>query len=221
VSNTQIVIYGAGGFAREVAWLAESCGAPEGGPFDLVSFVDDDRSSHGKVVNGIKVQSLDAARVEFPHARMVLGIGDPQQRELVMENAKRAGFDFQTLIHPRVERSRWVEIGGGAIVCAGTMLTTNIRLGEQVHINLGCSIGHDVVLGDFVTLAPGAHISGWVTIERGAYVGSGATIVNGREGKPLTIGEHAVVGAGACVTHSVPDRTTVVGVPARPLMKAT
>lgn len=219
MSTTEIVIYGAGGFAREVAWLAQSCGPAEGGPFKVVSFVEDDQSLHGKDVNRIRVRSLQDAKTDFPAARMVLGIGRPKPRQIVMQRSLDAGFHFQSLIHPRVERSEWVKIGLGAIICAGNILTTNIELGRQVQINLDCTIGHDVILGDFATIAPGVHVSGWVTIEPGVYVGTGATIINGLEGSPLVIGEDAVIGAGACVTRSVAPSTTVVGVPAKPLSR--
>lgn len=47
-------------------------------------------------------------------------------------------------------------------------------------------------------------------VKRGASIGSGAVILCG-----VTIGEHAQIGAGAVVTHDVPPRTTVMGVPAR------
>ena len=66
-----------------------------------------------------------------------------------------------------------------------------------------------------VLLDAGAHISGWVHFGRGVYVGTGAVIINGHEGVPLTLGDGAVVGAGACVTRSVAAGTTVVGVPAK------
>jgi len=49
-----------------------------------------------------------------------------------------------------------------------------------------------------------------VTIKRGAWLGVGAIIMPG-----VTVGENAVVGAGAVVTRSIPDRAIAVGVPAR------
>jgi acetyltransferase-like isoleucine patch superfamily enzyme len=108
-----------------------------------------------------------------------------------------------------------VQISEGTVICAGCILTTNIRVGPHAQINLDCTIGHDVVLEEFATLAPGVHVSGWVHLGARAYVGTGAVILNGTADAPLVIGDDAVIGAGACVTRSVAPGTTVVGVPAR------
>lgn len=211
---TPLVIYGAGGFAREVAWLAELCHG-EGRSYRVVCFVDDDETNHGRLVNDIPVKDLEYACASASGARVVGGIGDPGIRARVVQKAAAAGFGFATLIHPRVERSKWVEVGEGTVICAGTILTTNIVLGRHVQVNLDCTIGHDVVMEDYATLAPGVHVSGCVHIGAGAYVGTGANIIQGTQNNPLVIGEGAVIGAGAYVTKSVVPGATVVGLPAR------
>jgi sugar O-acyltransferase (sialic acid O-acetyltransferase NeuD family) len=167
------------------------------------------------VLNDVPVLGLDQARGRHPDACAVVAVGDPALRARLAERAAGAGFGFATLVDGGVRRSRWVEMGEGTVVCAGTILTTNIVLGRHVQINLDCTVGHDVVMEDFATLAPGVHVSGWVRLERGAYVGTGASIINGTADAPLVIGAGAVVGAGACVTRSVQPGTTVVGIPAR------
>ena len=212
----QIAIYGAGGFAREVAWLIQSCNE-DGQEFRVVCFIDDDERSHGKLLNGIPVMGLPEARERFARAGVVGAVGTPRARQLVTEKAAAAGFQFVTVIHPRIERSQWIEIGLGTVICAGSILTTNITVGRHVHINLDCTIGHDVVMGDYTTLAPGVHVSGWVHFGQRVYVGTGAVILNGTGEKPLVIGDDVVIGAAACVTKSVPPGITVVGVPARPM----
>jgi sugar O-acyltransferase (sialic acid O-acetyltransferase NeuD family) len=216
---TQIAIYGAGGFGREVAWLAQSCSSRQA-QYEVVCFVDDDNEMSGSVINDIPVITLEGTRVRYPDARLVSGIGSPQTRQLLMEKGAAAGFGFATLIHPNVEHSEWIEFGPGTVVCAGNVLTTNIVIGQHVQINLDCTIGHDVVLGDYATLAPGVHVSGWVHVGDRVYIGTGATIINGTQEKPLVIGDDVVVGAGACVVRSVPPGLTVVGVPAKPLDRA-
>jgi sugar O-acyltransferase (sialic acid O-acetyltransferase NeuD family) len=215
----QVAIYGAGGFARETAWLLEACNETHA-RYQVTCFIDDDVSAHNTLVNDIPVMGLDAARRQFPGARVIGAIGSPKARQAVIEKAAAAGAQFETVIHPRVERSRWIEIGLGTVICCGSILTTNIRLGAHVQINLDCTVGHDVVMGDYTTLAPGVHVSGWVHFGSRVYVGTGATIINGTQERPLLIGDDAVIGAAACVTKSVPDGLTVVGVPAKPLLKA-
>jgi len=219
VQVKQIAIYGAGGFAREVAWLVESCN--EGANvFQVVCFIDDNVAMHGSTLNGIPVMGLAAARDRFPQASVVGGVGAPAVRQRLMEKAAAMGFGFETIIHPRVERSRWLEIGPGTVICAGNILTTNIVLGQHVQINLDCTVGHDVIMGDYTTLAPGEHVSGCVKFGQRVYVGTGAVIINGTQEQPVMIGDDAVIGAGACVTKSVPDGLTVVGVPAKPLRRS-
>jgi sugar O-acyltransferase (sialic acid O-acetyltransferase NeuD family) len=210
-----ILIYGAGGFAREVAWLAEQCVAA-GQPIAPVGFVDDAVAGTGQTLNELPVVSLRDAVARWPGAGVVVAIGDPTVRRRLTEQARAASLDCVSLIHPRVERSRWVDVGAGSVICAGTILTTNIRVGAGVQINLDCTIGHDVVLEDYATLAPGVHVSGWVRIREGAYIGTGAALINGTAAAPLVIGTGAVVGAGACVTRDVAAGTTVMGVPAKP-----
>jgi sugar O-acyltransferase (sialic acid O-acetyltransferase NeuD family) len=219
MSFTQIAIYGTGGFGRETLWLAQTASAGYHA-YEVVCWVDDDPQLAGHVLKGLPIESLEASRARFPDAKMIVAVGSPTVRERLVQRAAQAGYDFATIVHPRVERSEWVEIGEGTIICAGSTLTTDIRLGRQVQINLHCTIGHDVVADDYVTLAPGVHVSGWVRLERGAYIGTGATIINGTAARPLVIGMGATVGAGACVTKSVPPGITVVGVPARPVMRA-
>lgn len=216
--SKQIVIYGGGGCAREVAWLIQSCNI-EGEKYRVACFADDDETSHGTELNGIPIMSLETARRDFPFAAMVLGVGIPRTREYLMTKAATAGFRFETIIHPRAERSQWVEIGLGTVICSGVTLTTNISIGHHVQINLNCTICHDVVIGDFTTLSPGVHVSGCVHFGERVCVGAGAVIVNGTKQSPITIGDDVVIGAGACVTKSIASGITVVGIPAKPIQQ--
>jgi len=209
-----VLIFGASGFGREVAWLLEDC-KEAGKAYKLAGFIDDDPVKLGKNQNDIPVMSIAEAEQLYPEAFVVSGVGDPSIRELVIKKISNTGFNFASLIHPRTEYSKWVEIGEGTVICAGNILTTNIQIGKHVQINLDCTIGHDVIMNDYTTLSPGVHVSGWVHFGMRVYVGTGAVIINGTEANPLTIGDDAVIGAGACVTKSVPAKETWVGVPAK------
>jgi len=68
------------------------------------------------------------------------------------------------------------------------------RIGRHTTINLNSSIGHDCVIGDFCTIAPGVNITGKVHLGEGAQVQTNATIVPG-----TSIGAWARVGPGSVV----------------------
>jgi sugar O-acyltransferase (sialic acid O-acetyltransferase NeuD family) len=206
-----VAVFGAGGFGREVAWLAEACGR------EVHCFVDDRAATER--INDIPVMSFDALLASRREAEVSIAIGSPASREHVarrVSDAGDAGLPFAELVHPRVERSRFVTWGPGAVICAGNILTTNITLGAHVQINLDCTIGHDARLEDFATLAPGVNVSGWVFVGARAYIGTGANIINGTAEAPIVIGDDAVIGAGACVVKSIQPGVTAVGIPARP-----
>ena len=112
-----------------------------------------------------------------------------------------------------------VELGVGAILSPFVTLTSNIRIGKHFHANIYSYVAHDCIVGDFVTFAPSVKCNGNIVIEDHAYLGTGAVIKQGLPGKPLVIGRGAVVGMGAVVTKSVPAGATVVGNPARALVR--
>ena len=59
-------------------------------------------------------------------------------------------------------------------------------------------------------IAPGVCLAGRVRVGSGAFFGLGANVI-----QCLSIGDHAVIGAGAAVIADVPDYATAVGVPAK------
>ena len=214
MNSEQVAIYGCGGFGRGIAWLAQTCGK------NVVCFIDDDTAKRGMVINGIPAMTLPEAVRRFPDASVALAVNTPGARETLSSRLAGAGVECATLMHPRVEFSPWVHVGKGSIVRDGCCFSVNVVRGRHVILNMDCTIGHDVVVGDFASLAPGAHVSGFVNIGRRVEVGTGAVILQGVPDAPLVIGDDAVIGAGACVTKAVAPRVTVVGIPARPMVRA-
>ena len=205
----RLYVFGAGGHGREIRWLVEQCW----GFRVSVEFLVDRPEYLVDAIDGCRVSLLKD--MPFPAgARYTVALGNSTDRERAALQCEARGMVAASLAHPRVESSRMVRFGPGCVVCAGSILTTNIQLGAHVHINVHCSISHDVTIGDFTTLSPGVHVSGNVTLGRHVFLGTGATIVNGRPGKPLEIGDGAIIAAGACVTGPVAQGTLVAGVPA-------
>ena len=205
----RLYVFGAGGFGREIAWLVEQ---GWNGTVEII-FLVDNPSYVTAPVNGIPVSLIsDVASTE--NDRFVVAIGDSILRRRAVQACIKVGLEPAILVHPRVEMSRFVSLAEGTVVCAGTIVTTNVSIGEHVHINLDCTIGHDVSIGEYSTLSPGVHVSGHVQIGKNVFIGTGANIINGKAGAPLVIGDGAVIAAGACVTKSVEPGSLMAGVPA-------
>lgn len=206
----RLYIFGAGGSGREIAWLAEQTW----GENVIPCFVVDDRQYLTPPVNGVSV-SLLSELAPSEDARFVVALGDPMQRRRVAAMLTAAGYRPAILIHPRAEMSQFVHVGGGTVICANSVVTCNVFIGDHVQVNVNCSISHDSILGDCSTLSPGVNIPGNVRIGRDVFVGTNACFINGKPDQPLVIGDGAVIAAGACVIADVPPRVLVAGVPAR------
>ncbi len=215
MGKRDLLIFGAGGFGREVAsWAGRA--SWDGHGFEVLGFIDDGLDA--EQLNGRPVLSLEAAAAAHPGVGVLATVGDPGLRERLIAKALDAGLVATApVIHPNVEYDHdYVQVAGGVVICAGSILTVNIEVHEHAQINLDCTVGHDAVIGAYATLSPGVHISGNVTLERRAFLGTGAVTVNGVPDRPLKIGEDAVIGAGAVVTRDIGAGITATGVPARP-----
>ncbi len=205
------VIIGAGGFAREVLDIFEACIDAGEGCNVLGYIVESQFGAPGTVINDKPILGgFDWFETQPLETYAVCGVGAPEVRRRLTLQAEQNGARFGNIVHPNAVVPRRVALGVGVVIAAGCIFTNQIHLSNHVHVNLDCTIGHDAVLEDYATLAPGAHVSGNVTLGEGAYVGTGANIIEKKR-----IGAWSVVGAGSVVTSDVPRNTTLVGVPGK------
>lgn len=208
-----LIIVGASGFGREVAWLVERIN--KNFPiYNLIGFVDDNKEIHGTKINSYPVLGGSDCLVNYPEAYIVCAVGASKIRKKIIERINSISKDvkYATLIDPTVEYSKSVTIGEGSIICAHTILTVNIDIGSHVIINLDCTVGHDAVIHDFVTVYPSVNISGNTDIMECSELGTGAQIIQGKK-----IGSETIIGAGSVVVKDIPEKCTAVGCPATPI----
>lgn len=214
-----IGLYGAGGFGREVMplvrRLARSLGVAT--TTDAIVFVETEPSR--AEVNGVRVISEEAFLALEGRRFFNVAIASSRDREEIIARCLARGAEPAALLADNATIYDGVACGEGLIMCANATVTSNVSIGRFVHINVYTYVAHDCVVGDFVTFAPRVSCNGNVHIGRHAYVGAGAVIREGSSGKPRLIGEGAVIGMGAVVTKDVPPNTTVVGNPARVLVR--
>ena len=218
MSQALFAVYGVSGCGRGVMPLAREKLRGDGISTDRLVFVDD--KPENSMVNGQRVLTYSeflAASASERH--VVLAIANSSVREKLAERCQRDGILPWSVSAGNVVVFDDVQIGEGANLCPFVTLTSNIRIGRHFHANIYSYVEHDCVIGDFVTFAPCVKCNGNVVIEDHAYIGTGAIIKQGKPGQPLVIGKGAVVGMGAVVTRNVAPGATVVGNPAKPLVK--
>jgi sugar O-acyltransferase (sialic acid O-acetyltransferase NeuD family) len=192
-------IIGAGGFGREVYWSLEP-----NERHTVVFFVDDvycDNSDE-------KILPLSSFVSE--DYEVIVAIADSKTRQNIVETLPK-DTKFFTHIHPSAQiHGDDVIIGEGSIICAGTIITTNVTIGKHAHLNLITTIGHDCVIGDYFTTAPGVQISGNLTIGDRVYFGTRACVK-----QKIKICDDVTVGMNAGVLKDIVESGVYVGTPAK------
>jgi sugar O-acyltransferase (sialic acid O-acetyltransferase NeuD family) len=205
-----IVILGAGGMAREVAFLIEEINRfiPT---WNILGFVETHPDMIGTPVGKYGV-IFSEDQIYDKHLAAVIAIGNPHTKYLLMEKlSKFPGIFFPNLIHPStIWDKESISIGRGNVICPGNVFTTNIAIGNCNICNMCGTYGHDVQVGNCCQLNPAVKISGKVSIGNECLIGAGAVVLQNVE-----IGDRAVVGAGAVVLKNVEKDTTVFGIPAK------
>ena len=206
----RIVIFGAGGFGREVLQIIRDINKVRP-VWSFDGFIIDSEYIDNSRVQGLPIiGNMDWLEAN-PDVCVVIAVGSSAARWRITKRVqKRCKNSFAILVHPLAWIGQNVQIGEGSIICAGTLITTDINISKHVQVNIGSTIGHDTMVSDFVTLNPSVNLSGNVTLNRGVEIGTGGVIIPG-----CSVGEWSIIGAGSVVTKSIRENCTAVGIPAR------
>jgi sugar O-acyltransferase (sialic acid O-acetyltransferase NeuD family) len=200
-------VFGAGGFGREVVGLAEDQLRADLDDRETVFVSDFDET----ILNGRRLLRLEQLG---PGDEIVIAVSDPAVRRALALRCEARGIQIGTIWVRCAHAYGPFDVGHGAIICPGSIITANAKIGRHFHLNLNSYVAHDCVIGDFVTFAPFVGCNGHVTVEDDVYVGTGALIRPG-----IRIGRGATIGMGAVVIKDVSPGDTVVGNPARAMQR--
>ena len=205
-----VLVVGAGGHARVCIEALTDSG------FRVLGCLNSDGAAAPGLPCPVVGRDVDLAAVaaELGVVNVFVAVGDNQARSIATRRACAAGLTPVNAVSRFAMVSPAASFGVGVAVLAGAVVSASATVADGVILNTRCSIDHDVRIGAFAHVAVGVSVAGGVTIGSRALLGVGASVV------PLrTIGADAVVGAGAVVVHDVDEGVTVVGVPARPLVR--
>ncbi len=202
----KIVIFGGGGFGREL----QSIISPKN--FKIIGFVD--KIEKSKNLNypiiGSDEKIVDLKK-EYEFSNVAIAIGNTIKREKIFKLIQSHSFSYPEIIAPNVTNFS-LNIDQGTIVYPNVVIMSGCKISSFCLINSGVTIGHDVRIDSFCNINPGVNLAGSIEIGKNSTIGIGATIKEN-----VIIGNNVTVGAGSVVLKDVPSNQTVVGVPAAPI----
>ena len=195
----KLALIGAGGFANEVmAYIGT----------ELKCFVDEQYYTPNSK-NILPLSEFDP----FEY-KILVAIGDSRVRKSIVDRLPIETKYFTYIDHSVQIIGGDCEIGEGSFICAGTIITTNVKLGKHTQLNSHTYVGHDNIIGDFFTTAPGVKVSGNCKIGNCVYMGANSSIR-----QKINICDDVVLGLNCGVVKDIVESGTYVGVPAKFLKK--
>ncbi|MCI5144110.1 MAG: acetyltransferase [Candidatus Electrothrix sp. AR3] len=214
--SKKIIIVTAGGFGREVHYLIEEINNEASDKWSIQGYVDDDKKMEGQIINGLPViGTIESLQKINKKTAVVIAAGKPAVRRKILQKiASNKKLYYPNLIHPTITLMPSNTIGRGNIICKGTIITVNVNIDDLNIINLNCTIGHDVRIGKFCTLAPNINLSGCSHVGDYTELGTNVIVIPG-----VSIGTNSIIGAGAVVTKDIQSSVLAVGMPAKEVKK--
>lgn len=183
----------------------------------VVAYVDEVSPDGAATAEGVPIVPFATWRERMREVPSLVTVLDPFERRAIADRIHAAGGRIAATEITGTAVSRHTTFGEGMLVGRGALYLGSLTtIGRHTIIMTPASIGHDCVIGAFVTIYPSAVVSGYVVIDDDVTIGVGAVIVNGRPAQPLRIGRGARILAGAVVTTSVRAGAVIAGNPGRP-----
>lgn len=206
----KILIYGAGGFGREIACLINSINQVKK-DWDLIGFIDDGVSvghsnRYGQVIGGMETLNNYPEKIA-----VAISVASPEILEKLTNGITNPNVWYPNLIAPdvRFHDPESFSIGEGNIIFFSCRISCEVTMGSFNIMNSLVSLGHDVSIGDRNVLNPTVRISGDCVVGNSNFFGIQSIILQG-----LHIGNNARIGAASVVMRDVKDKAVLFGNPA-------
>ncbi len=187
--------------------------------WEIAGFVDDDPARAGQQVIGLPVlgSSADLTRLRDQGIEAVFApIGNNRARVRILEAARAAGLLTPCFLHSASSVSPDALVGAGVYALPGVVVMPYVQLDDYVMLDIGVQVAHHTRLRRGVFVSLGTSVGARLDVGECAFVGMGSTLMTGVS----SVGADCVVGAGAVVIRDVAPGATVVGVPAKPIVRS-
>ncbi len=174
-----------------------------------------ERLRNGETISSADPEAYKLREASFTTRKILVQLNnadDPVEIRNLLSQITGSGIDESVVVftplhinygkHTKIGKNVFINFDCVFLDLGGITIEDNVLIAPKVSL---LSEGHPVSPNNRQSLVPG-HIY----IRKNAWIGAGATILPG-----VTIGENAVVAAGAVVSKDVPANTVVAGIPAR------
>ena len=199
-----MVIVGSGGHSKVIVDILEGLGIYE--VIGFTSLSADESLFHYPHLGSDSILP-DLFKSGVGHA--FPAVGENRIRQRLVKQLLSIGYQLPNAISRHAIVSPRVTLGAGIAIMPGAVVNVDTSICNGAVINTGATVDHDCQIGSAVHIAPGSHLAGNISVGEGSFLGIGCSVVPG-----ISIGSWVNVGAGAVVIRDIPDRSTVVGVPA-------
>ncbi|EHG7581693.1 MULTISPECIES: acetyltransferase [Citrobacter] len=201
--NKPLVIIGGGGHASVIVDILKQQNR------DIIAIISPDDISKRNIFEGLNVFSndIDIAKFKPDEVRLINGIGVLPGSEIKYKVTlffKSMGYIFETVVANDAYVSPFASLDEGVQIFPGVIVQPGSHIGAHTVINTRATIEHDVILGAYNAISPGAIICGQCKTEDHVFIGAGATVIQNVE-----IGSKATIMANALVTDNVKSQQKV------------
>jgi sugar O-acyltransferase (sialic acid O-acetyltransferase NeuD family) len=207
-----MLVFGAGGFAKEVLNILKQ------NKFEDITFYDDVNDHQMVYDKYVILKTEDAIKNHFANQNneFIIGIGGIKTRRHIFDKLTQLGGITKTIKSTNSYiGDENITIGDGSVIFDGVSISNNVSIGKCSIVYYNAVVTHDCKIGDFVQISPSCNILGRVEIGDNTFLGANCTIL-----PDVKIGHSVVIGAGAVVTKDVLDNEIVMGVPAKKISKS-
>ena len=208
-TKREFVILGAGGLGREMySWV---CQCKEFfNSNNCAGFLDDDLDKLSKFSFPIQIIGKLNFINKLKNKHFLVALSNPELKQRIWDEIELLNHNIIGFIHESTLFGIQSSINSCLITFPNVIISCNVKIGKGVFINNGSQIGHDTIIGNFVSLMANVDIGGDCEIGNKVFIGSGATILPG-----VRIPENTKIGAGAVVFRTIREPGTYVGNPAK------
>ena len=209
-----IVIYGAGGYGKEIACLINKINetSEQGKLFNLIGFIDDGKvvgydTEYGLVLGGVSY--LNECKSQLG---VVLAIGNPTTIEHIVSKINNKNIFFPNIIAPNTGYYDIdsFKIGQGNVIASSCFFSCNVHIGNFNIFNGEVNFGHDAKVGDYNVFMPGTRISGEVNIGDQNLFGVYSVVI-----QQVNIGNKTTVSPSSVIMRKTKDNSIYIGNPAK------